>query len=64
LQAVLIKQQHNVASHGSDYPLRLPRIIHEYAILWQRRRSVAIAGPKSRVEPARPEPCTGWCARL
>jgi hypothetical protein len=26
LQAVLIKQRHNVASNGKDYPLRLPRI--------------------------------------
>jgi len=34
LQAVLIKQQHNVASNGRDYPLRLPRIMHEYVILW------------------------------
>jgi hypothetical protein len=25
LQAVLIKQQHHVASNGREYPLRLPR---------------------------------------
>jgi hypothetical protein len=33
LQAVLIKEQHNVVSNGKDYPLRLPRIIHEYVLL-------------------------------
>jgi len=27
---VLIKQQHNVASDGKDYPLRLPRNMYEY----------------------------------
>jgi hypothetical protein len=32
LQAVLIKQQHNVTSNGKDYPLRLPRIMHEYGL--------------------------------
>jgi hypothetical protein len=51
LQAVLIKQQHNVASNGKDYPLRLPRIMHEYVILWQRRRDVAVARPRSAYEP-------------
>jgi hypothetical protein len=43
LQAVLIKQQRNVASNGKDYLLRLPRIMHEYVILWQRRRTVMVA---------------------
>jgi len=43
LQAVLIKQQHNVASNGTDYPLRLRRIMHEYVVLWQRRRTVTVA---------------------
>jgi hypothetical protein len=33
LQAMLIKQQHNVTSNATDYPLRLPRIMHEYVIL-------------------------------
>lgn len=47
LQAVLIKQQHNVASGGRDYPLRLPRIMHEYVILWQRRQTVAVARPRN-----------------
>jgi hypothetical protein len=51
LQAVLIKQQHNVTSNGKDYPLRLPRIMHEYVILWQRRRTVAVARPRSDFVP-------------
>ncbi len=51
LAAVLIKQQHNVASNGRDYPLRLPRIMHEYVILWQRRRSAAVAAPGKRFAP-------------
>jgi hypothetical protein len=33
LRQIYIKEQHNVASNGKDYPLRLPRIMHEYAIL-------------------------------
>jgi hypothetical protein len=37
LRSVLIKEQHNVASNGKDYPLRLPLIMHEYVILWVRR---------------------------
>jgi len=45
LQAVLIKQQHNVVSNRMDYPLRLPRIMHEYVVLWQRRRVVTVARP-------------------
>jgi hypothetical protein len=42
LQAVLIKQQHNVGSNGREYPLRLPRIMHEYVILWQKRRTLIV----------------------
>lgn len=47
LQAVLIKQQHNVASNGRDYPLRLPRIMHEYVVLWQRQRRIMVARPRA-----------------
>jgi hypothetical protein len=43
LQAVLIKQQHNVASNSREYPLKLPRIMHEYVILWQKRRTARVA---------------------
>jgi len=39
LAAVLIKEQHNVATNGREYPLRLPRIIHEYVVLWEKRRT-------------------------
>jgi hypothetical protein len=53
LQAVLIKQQHNVTSNGRDYPLRMPRIMHEYVILWQRRQTIT---------PARQKP--NWVANL
>ena len=42
---MLIKQQHNVVSNRMDYPLRLPRIMHEYVVLWQRRRVVTVARP-------------------
>src|SRR6516162_4601084 len=51
LQAVLMKQQHNVASDGKDYPLRLPRIMHEYVIIWVRRE---VARALSRKGPAVP----------
>ncbi len=42
LQAVLIKEQHNVASNSTGYPLKLPLIMHEYVVLWQKRRSAAV----------------------
>ena len=51
---MLIKQQHNVASNGTDYPLRLPRIMHEYVVLWQKRRSAAVAAPGKRFVPDTP----------
>jgi hypothetical protein len=51
LQAVLIKQQHNVASKGREYPLRLSRIMHEYVILWQRRQTVTVAQPRNDFAP-------------
>ena len=47
LLTVLIKQQHNVGSASKDYPLRLPRIMHEYVVLWQRQRKVTVARPRS-----------------
>ena len=52
LQAVLIKQQHKVASNAKNYPLRLPRIMHEYVILWQRRRTVTIVRPRDDFVPS------------
>ena len=52
LQAVLIKQQHNVASNGKEYPLRLPHIMHEYIVLWQRRRTVMVAWPRNDFAPS------------
>jgi hypothetical protein len=52
LQAVLIKEQHNVASNGTDYPLRQPRIMHEYVIIWQRRHTVMVARPRSDFAPS------------
>jgi hypothetical protein len=52
LQAVLIKQQHNMASNGRDYPLRLPRIMHEYVVLWQRRRTVSVVRPRGEFRPS------------
>ena len=47
LLTVLIKEQHNV----KDYPLRLPRIMHEYVILWQRRPTVTAARPNISLAP-------------
>jgi hypothetical protein len=37
LRAVFIKEQFNVASESRTYPLKLPRITHEYVILWQKK---------------------------
>jgi len=51
LLTVLIKEQHNVASNGKDYPVRLPRIMHEYVILWQRRPTVTAARPNISLAP-------------
>ncbi|MGO9061254.1 MAG: hypothetical protein ACLQU2_28320 [Candidatus Binataceae bacterium] len=39
---MLIKEQHNVASNSTGYPLKLPLIMHEYVVLWQKRRSAAV----------------------
>ena len=37
LRAVLIKEQHNMESNRREYArLKLPRITHEYVILWQK----------------------------
>lgn len=42
LQAVLIKEQFNVASEGKGYKLALPRIAHEYVLLWRKpHRAIA-----------------------
>jgi hypothetical protein len=47
LQAVLIKEQHNITSSSMDYPLKLPRIMHEYVLLWRRPHSVTVARPNA-----------------
>ena len=54
LAAVLIKQQHSVASNAADYPLKSPRIMHEYVVLWQKRRSAAVAAPGTTFQPHKP----------
>ena len=37
-KATLIKEQHNVFSGGKEYAgLRMPRIMHEYILLWQKK---------------------------
>lgn len=42
LAAVLIKQQHNTVSDARAYAgLKLPRILHEYIILWQKPKVIA-----------------------
>jgi hypothetical protein len=42
----LIKVQHNATSNATAYPLSLPRIMHEYAVLWRKRHRVTVAGPQ------------------
>jgi hypothetical protein len=54
LQAVLIKQQHHVMSDSKDYPLKLPRIMHEYVILWERRWNVSVAQPRNEFANEKP----------
>ena len=61
LRAVLIKQQFNTTSDRKSYPLSLPRIMHEYVILWQKAHAVSVpvsAPPRaaSPTEPTLPEP--------
>jgi hypothetical protein len=46
LKAVLIKAQHNITSDARTYRLELPRITHEYVLLWQRPHRTAVAMPK------------------
>ncbi|MCU6502352.1 hypothetical protein LPN04_31605 [Rugamonas sp. A1-17] len=43
LMAVIIKQQHNVMSNAKQYPgLVMPRIMHEYLLLWKRKQTPTI----------------------
>ena len=42
LRAVLIKERFNLTSSGRDYPLKLPRIMHEYVVLWRKSHSVMV----------------------
>jgi hypothetical protein len=51
LQGMVIKQ-HNTADNGKDYPLRLPRIMHEYVLLRQRRCTVMVARLRGDFMPA------------
>lgn len=42
LAAVLIKQQHNTMSDARSYAaMKLPRILHEYVLLWQKPKTVS-----------------------
>ena len=42
LAAVLIKAQHNTVSDSRSYGrMKLPRILHEYIILWEKPRSIS-----------------------
>ena len=45
------QQQYNVASNGREYPLKLPRIMHEYVVLWQKRRTVSVTRPRNDLAP-------------
>ncbi len=47
LRAVLIKEQFNITSNQKTYPLSLPRIMHEYLILWQKPHAVTVPPPRS-----------------
>lgn len=41
LAAVLIKAQHNTVSEGRSYaPMKMPRIEHEYILLWNKPRQI------------------------
>lgn len=37
LASVIIKAQHNCVSDSRSYNLKLPRIMHEYILLWQKK---------------------------
>ena len=53
LRAILIKQQFNTTSDRKAYPLPLPRIMHEYLILWQKPHPVTVPAP-TPPDPATP----------
>jgi hypothetical protein len=55
LRGVLIKQQHNVTSNVRNYPLKLPRIMHEYVILWEPRWNVSVALPRQLSGATKPK---------
>ena len=52
LRAVLIKEQFNITSNQKTYPLSLPRIMHEYLILWQKPHAVTVPPPRSDPQSA------------
>lgn len=54
LQAVLIKEQFNLTSSGRDYPLKLPRIMHEYVVLWRKPHSATVAPARSATRERAP----------
>jgi hypothetical protein len=44
LRAVLIKAQHNMVSNSVRYaPMKFPKIMHEYVVLWQRPSTRSLA---------------------
>lgn len=51
LAAVLIKVQHNTLSDAKSYPgMKLPRILHEYIILWNKPKQImSVLGDLSRM---------------
>jgi hypothetical protein len=44
LRAVLIKAQHNMVSNSVHYaPMKFPKIMYEYVVLWQRPSTRSLA---------------------
>lgn len=43
LRSIIIKAQHRCRSDSVDYPLKDPRILHEYCVVFQRREEAGLA---------------------
>lgn len=43
LRSVIIKAQHKCHSDGVEYPLKDPRIRHEYCVVFQRQEEAGLA---------------------
>jgi hypothetical protein len=60
LAAVLIKAQHNMTSNSRDYNLTMPRIEHEYILVWQKKERSGLSLIKTLVAQSQKVIAGSW----